>query len=97
MKTWHIAALVVVGLIVAGIAYTMYEKRSVVPIRKSIGVGGEYRRKRKNMSTDTRDQDHNLSLWRGPHRKTIEREEKRAKKDDTHYYKFDDFDDLEYS
>ena len=28
MKTWHIAALVVVGLIVAGIAYTMYEKKS---------------------------------------------------------------------
>ena len=94
MKTWHIAALVVVGLIVAGIAYAMYQKRNVVPIRKSIGVGGEYR-KRKNMSTDTRDQDHNLSWWRGP--KTIERKEKRAKKDDTHYYKFDDLDDLEYS
>jgi hypothetical protein len=27
MKTWHIAALVIVGLIVAGIAYTMYEKK----------------------------------------------------------------------
>ena len=29
MKKWHIAALVIVGLIVAGIAYTMYEKRRV--------------------------------------------------------------------
>ena len=28
MKTWHIAALVIVGLIVAGIAYTMYEKKN---------------------------------------------------------------------
>jgi hypothetical protein len=28
MKTWHIAALVIVGLIVAGIAYTMYEKKA---------------------------------------------------------------------
>ena len=84
MKTWHIAALVIIGLIVLGIAYAMYQKRNVVPIRKSIGVGGEYR-KRKNMSTDTRDQHYNLSSW-----KTIEREEKRAKKDDTHYYKFDD-------
>lgn len=26
MKTWHIAALVIVGLIVIGIAYAMYEK-----------------------------------------------------------------------
>ena len=90
MKTWHIAALVVVGLIVLGIAYAMYQKRNVVPIRKSIGVGNEYR-KRKNRSTDSRD------LWRRPHLKTIEREHKRAKKDDTHYYNFDDFDDLEYS
>ena len=29
MKTWHIAALVIVGLIVAGIAYTMYEKKGM--------------------------------------------------------------------
>ena len=28
MKKWHIAALVIVGLIVAGIAYTMYEKKN---------------------------------------------------------------------
>jgi hypothetical protein len=27
MKTWHIAALVIVGLIVAYIAYAMYEKK----------------------------------------------------------------------
>ena len=39
MKTWHIAALVVVGLIVAGIAYTMYEKRKVGMVRKVGGVG----------------------------------------------------------
>ena len=80
MKRWHIAALVVVGLIVLGIAYAMYQKRNVVPIRKSIGVGNEYR-KRKNR--------------RRSHLKTIERENKRAKKDDTHYYNFDDLD--EYS
>ena len=40
MKTWHIAALVVVGLIVAGIAYTMYEKRKVGMVRK-VGGGGK--------------------------------------------------------
>jgi hypothetical protein len=28
MKTWYIAALVIIGLIVAGIAYTMYEKKA---------------------------------------------------------------------
>lgn len=28
MKKWHIAALVIIGLIVAGIAYAMYEKRN---------------------------------------------------------------------
>ena len=39
MKTWHIAALVVVGLIVAGIAYTMYEKRKVGMVRR-VGDGG---------------------------------------------------------
>ncbi len=27
MKTWHIAALVIVGLIVAAIAYAMYEEK----------------------------------------------------------------------
>jgi hypothetical protein len=31
MKTWHIAALVIIGLIVAGIAYTMYEKKTARP------------------------------------------------------------------
>jgi hypothetical protein len=36
MKTWHIAALVIVGLIVAGIAYTMYEKKR----RRSLAGGG---------------------------------------------------------
>lgn len=40
MKTWHIAALVVVGLIVAGIAYTMYEKRKVGMVRRVGGGGG---------------------------------------------------------
>lgn len=40
MKTWHIAALVIVGLIVAGIAYTMYEKRKVGMVRRVGGVGG---------------------------------------------------------
>ena len=30
MKKWHIAALVIVGLIVAGIAYTMYEKKNAL-------------------------------------------------------------------
>ena len=34
MKTWHLGALIVVGLIVAGIAYTMYEKK------KGRGGGG---------------------------------------------------------
>ena len=34
MKKWHIAALVIVGLIVAGIAYTMYEKRKVGMVRR---------------------------------------------------------------
>ena len=40
MKTWHIAALVIVGLIVAGIAYTMYEKRKVGMVRRVGGGGG---------------------------------------------------------
>ena len=40
MKKWHIAALVIVGLIVAGIAYTMYEKRKVGMVRRVGGGGG---------------------------------------------------------
>jgi hypothetical protein len=41
MKTWHIAALVIVGLIVAGIAYTMYEKkRGRIPLGGVFDVGG---------------------------------------------------------
>ena len=31
MKTWHIAALVIVGLIVAGIAYSMYKSADMYP------------------------------------------------------------------
>lgn len=33
MKTWQLGALIVVGLIVAGIAYTMYEEK-----KKRVGV-----------------------------------------------------------
>ena len=40
MKKWHIAALVIVGLIVAGIAYSMYEKRKV-GIKRRLSKGGE--------------------------------------------------------
>ena len=41
MKTWHIAALVIVGLIVAGIAYTMYEKKKGrIPFDGVFDVGG---------------------------------------------------------
>ena len=40
MKKWHIAALIIVGLIVAGIAYTMYEKRKVGMVRRVGGGGG---------------------------------------------------------
>jgi hypothetical protein len=29
MKTWYIAALVIIGLIVAGIAYSMYESADI--------------------------------------------------------------------
>ncbi len=39
MKTWHIAALVIVGLIVAGIAYSMYEKKRGRLVG-FLGVGG---------------------------------------------------------
>ena len=34
MKTWQLGALIVVGLIVAGIAYTMYEEK-----KKRVGGG----------------------------------------------------------
>ncbi len=42
MKTWHIAALrvVIVGLIVAGIAYTMYEKKKGMRLGGGGGGGG---------------------------------------------------------
>jgi hypothetical protein len=40
MKTWHIAALVIVGLIVAGIAYTMYEKKRGRLVGGGGGKGG---------------------------------------------------------
>ncbi len=40
MKTWHIAALVIVGLIVAGIAYTMYEKKKGRSLGFLGGMGG---------------------------------------------------------
>jgi hypothetical protein len=40
MKTWHIAALVIVGLIVAGIAYTMYEKKKGRRLGGGEGGGG---------------------------------------------------------
>jgi hypothetical protein len=40
MKTWHIAALVIVGLIVAGIAYTMYEKKKRERVGFLGGMGG---------------------------------------------------------
>ena len=40
MKTWHIAALVIVGLIVAGIAYAMYEKKKGVRLGWGGGGGG---------------------------------------------------------
>ena len=40
MKTWHIAALVIVGLIVAGIAYTMYEKKKRGRVGFLGGMGG---------------------------------------------------------
>ncbi len=40
MKTWHIAALVIVGLIVAGIAYTMYEKKKGGRVGWGLGDGG---------------------------------------------------------
>ena len=40
MKTWHIAALVIVGLIVAGIACTMYEKKKGGRVGWGLGDGG---------------------------------------------------------
>ena len=39
MKKWHIAALVIVGLIVLGIAYAMYEKKRGTKRRLSGGGG----------------------------------------------------------
>ena len=39
MKKWHIAALVIVGLIVAGIAYAMYERKRGTKRRLSSGGG----------------------------------------------------------
>ena len=108
MKTWHIAALVIVGLIVAYIAYAMYEKKygPLVVARKRkadsalLHTEGTSEKKSDIPGWGNKKEPQTNSIGTQPEHSWIkiatEREQKRIEREEAEIPVFDFYDDDKY-